>query len=240
MSQLVMVRHGQAAAFSEDSDRLTELGERQAAVLGDYWAQHGVEFDDVIVGTLRRHVQTEAQVAAAYQRAGRAWPQARSAPGWNEYNASAIMQLGAQVRELDPEFAKLVAAFEAASGGPEQNRYFQRMFEVLMARWVSGELRAHELAGFESFESFHGRVSQAFEDVLKTTGSRRVVVFSSGGPIGVTVQQALRAPKPVALELNWRVRNTSLTEYVFGRGRLSLDSFNVAPHLEGTQLQTFR
>lgn len=240
MSQLVVVRHGQAAAFSEDSDRLTELGERQAAVLGEYWVEQGVEFDEVIVGTLRRHVQTEAQVAAAYQRAGKAWPKARSVPGWNEYNASAIMQLGAQVRELDAEFAKLVDAFEAAAGGPEQNRYFQRMFEVLMARWVSGELRAHELAGFESFESFHDRVSGAFDEVLQATGSRRVVVFSSGGPIGVTVQQALRAPKPVALELNWRVRNTSLTEYVFGRGRLSLDSFNTEPHLEGTRLQSFR
>ncbi|MEY4575627.1 MAG: hypothetical protein RL701_330 [Pseudomonadota bacterium] len=237
MSQLVLVRHGQAAAFSEDSDRLTDLGERQAAVLGEYWAKQGVAFDEVVVGTLRRHVQTEAQVAAAYKRAGLPWPSARSVAGWNEYDASSVMQLGAKVREKDPEFAKLVADFEAAAGGPEQNRYFQRMFEVLMSRWVANAVSAE---GVETFEAFHARVSEAFEAILQTTSSRRVVVFSSGGPIGVSVQYAMRAPKPVALEVNWRVRNTSLTEYVFGRGRLSLDSFNVTPHLEGTTLQTFR
>jgi broad specificity phosphatase PhoE len=237
MSQLTVVRHGQAAAFSEDSDRLTELGERQAAMLGEYWVKRAVGFDDVIVGGLRRHAQTEAQVAAAYQRAGLPWPEARQVPGWNEYDAGAIMQLGAALRAQDAGFAKLVADFEAAVGTPEHNRFFQRMFEVLMARWINNEVRADHV---ESFESFHGRVSRAFEEVLGLTGNRRVVVFSSGGPIGVTVQSALRAPKPVALEINWRVRNTSLTEYVFGRGRLSLDAFNVTPHLEGTDLQSFR
>jgi len=54
------------------------------------------------------------------------------------------------------------------------------------------------------------------------------------------VQRALRAPKPVALELNWRVRNTSLTEFVFGRDRLSLDFFNTMPHLADASLQSFR
>jgi broad specificity phosphatase PhoE len=238
MSQLVVVRHGQAHAFAADSDRLTELGERQAAVLGAYWAQRGVAFDEVIVGGLRRHVQTEAQVAAAYESAGLPWPKASSDPRWNEYDAATIMQLGAKVRERDPEFAKLVAEFEAAVGGPEQNRYFQRMFEVLMASWVASDVLSDDV---ESFEAFHTRVTAAFDAVLQKTGSRRVVVFSSGGPIGVTVQHALRAPKPVALEVNWRVRNTSLTEYVFGRGRLSFDAFNSTPHLEDhVQLQTFR
>jgi broad specificity phosphatase PhoE len=236
MSQLVIVRHGQAAAFSEDSDRLTELGERQSQVLGEYWVKQGVAFDEVIIGGLRRHAQTEAQVAAAYQRAGLPWPEAQKAPGWNEYDAAAIMQLGAAVRERDPEFAKLVADFEAAAGGPERNRYFQRMFEVLMARWIGGDVHADHV---ESFEAFHTRAAEAFDAVLQQTGNRRVVVFSSGGPIGVSVQQALRAPKAVALELNWRVRNTSLTEYVFGRGRLSLDVFNVTPHLPA-ELMSFR
>ena len=237
MSQLTVVRHGQAAAFSEDSDRLTALGEQQAATLGEFWVKRGVRFDEVIIGGLRRHAQTEAQVAAAYERAGSPWPAAQTVPGWNEYDASAIMQLGAALRERDPEFAKLVSEFEAAAGTAEQNRYFQRMFEVLMARWIGDQVCADHV---ETFEAFHARVAGAFEAVLSKTGNRRVVVFSSGGPIGVTVQRALRAPKPVALELNWRVRNTSLTEYVFGRGRLSLDVFNVVPHLEGTDLQTFR
>jgi broad specificity phosphatase PhoE len=237
MSQLVVVRHGQAAAFTPDSDRLTELGERQAAVLGEFFVHKKITFDEVIVGTLRRHVQTEAQVAAAFARAGMPWPAARSEGDWNEYDATAIMQLGAALAERDPSFAKLTQDFQAAAERGDRNRYFQRMFEVLMARWVAGDLQA---AGVESYAEFHARVSRGFDAVLNAEGSRRVVVFSSGGPIGVTVQRTLRAPLPVALELNWRVRNTSLTEYVFGRGRLSLDVFNTTPHLSDDALQSFR
>jgi broad specificity phosphatase PhoE len=237
MSQLLLIRHGQAAAFSEDSDRLTELGQRQAAVLGDYFAAKGVTFDEVYVGSLRRHVQTEQQVAAAYARAGKPWPAARSVPGWNEYDASGIMAAAPLLRDKDAQFAKLVADFQAAGDRPDRNRYFQRMFETLMAGWVRGELTGAE---FESFAEFHARVSAAFEAVRSGEGSRNVAVFTSGGPIGVCVQSALSAPKPVALDLNWRVRNCSLTEFVFGRGRLSLDLFNGTPHLGDDALQSFR
>ena len=238
MSQLVIVRHGQAAAFSEDSDRLTELGERQSAVLGEYCASRKLEFDEVLVGGLRRHAQTEAQVAAAYERAGLPWPAARLLPGWNEYDAGAIMQkLGEALRERDLGFRKQVEEFQAAAGTPQQNRFFQRMFEALMARWIAGDIAVD---GVESFEAFHARVCDALDAVLGGQGSRRVIVFSSGGPIGVSVQRTLRAPKPVALELNWRVRNTALTEYVFGPGRISLDLFNATPHLADERLQSFR
>jgi broad specificity phosphatase PhoE len=69
---------------------------------------------------------------------------------------------------------------------------------------------------------------------------RRVAAFTSGGPIGVAVQIALNAPDRAGLEVNWRVRNCSLTEFLFSGERLSLDSFNAIPHLEDPALRTFR
>jgi hypothetical protein len=36
----------------------------------------------------------------------------------------------------------------------------------------------------------------------------------------------------MAMELNWRIRNCSLTELIFTRSRVSLDVFNATPHLE--------
>jgi broad specificity phosphatase PhoE len=56
-------------------------------------------------------------------------------------------------------------------------------------------------------------------------------VFTSAGPIGVAVQTVLGAKDPIAMELNWRIRNCSLTEFVFTRSRISLDAFNATPHL---------
>ena len=45
------------------------------------------------------------------------------------------------------------------------------------------------------------------------------------------MQTVLRAPEPMAIELNWRIRNCSLTEFLFSGDRVSLDAFNATPHL---------
>jgi broad specificity phosphatase PhoE len=67
-----------------------------------------------------------------------------------------------------------------------------------------------------------------------------VVVFTSGGFIGGATQQALKVSDSTALELNWRIRNCSLTEFVYTRDRFSLDSFNTIPHLSDAALWTYR
>lgn len=238
MSQLTLIRHGQTAGYSDETDRLTPLGERQALALAEYLLEQGVRFDEVVSGHLRRQVQTEEIVADRFGKAGVTWPEARRDPGWDEYNATAVAEsLAPALVERDPAFAKLVADFETKKDGPERNRYFQRMFEELMKIWIAGELRDE---GIESFDSFHGRVSEARGRILDGGGSRKVAVFTSGGPIGVCVQLALEAPPTQALHVNWRVRNGTLTEFLFSRDRVSLDSFNRYPHLKDPELQSFR
>jgi broad specificity phosphatase PhoE len=84
----------------------------------------------------------------------------------------------------------------------------------------------------ESWTTFHERVRSALKAIIDFEGpSRRVVVFTSGGPIGVAVQTVLQAPEHMAIEVNWRIKNCSLTEFIFTRGRISLDTFNATPHL---------
>ena len=64
--------------------------------------------------------------------------------------------------------------------------------------------------------------------------------FTSGGPIGACVQLSLDAPKAQTMQVNWRVKNASLTEFTFSKGRLSLDSFNREPHVQDPALSSFR
>src|SRR5438552_3423671 len=88
-------------------------------------------------------------------------------------------------------------------------------------------------AGVEAFAAFRERVGRGLRRVMDVQGSgRRVAVFTSGGVIGTAARLALDAPDRMALEVNWRVRNCSLTEFVFTKGRFTLDSFNALPHLE--------
>lgn len=235
MSHLVLIRHGQARAFDADSDRLSDLGKVQARKLGAYFVERGIQFDEVVTGPLQRQTVTAELVGEVFAAARRPWPEARVDPAWSEYDSTNILAtLLPALATQDEPFRALVEAF--ASATTDRNRHFQRMFEVLTDRWQRGTLTAE---GVEPFSTFHGRVTKALAEVTDVGDGRTVAVFTSGGPIGVCVQQALDAPPRAALRLNWRVKNASLTRFVFSKGRLSLDSFNELPHLD-SPLQSFR
>lgn len=229
MSSLVLVRHGQAMAFAEDSDRLSPTGEEQSMRLGEWWRSHGIRFDEAWSGTLRRHRRT-AELAGFSGAAADA--------DWNEYDAEGIQRTLAPVLESrDPEFRALAAAYREARGGGDPNRHFQRMFEPLVRCWASGECMP---GGFEPWRDFHARVERALRRVTASGASRSVVVFTSGGVIGTAAQIVLGAPEIAAIELNWRIRNTSLTGMLFTRDRISIDYFNALPHLDDPAVWTFR
>jgi len=202
MSTLVLVRHAQATAFEKDTDRLSAIGEQQSIRLGEYWRGLGVQFDQVYTGTMQRHLRT-AELAG--------FSKYESNAAFNEYDAYGILR-------SSPDYQR-----------PTDNRQLQTMFESTMPQWIAGTLDA---PGVETFQAFRDRVLRGFRAILETgRPSRRAVVFTSGGPIGIAVQTVLRAPEPMAIELNWRIRNCSLTEFLFTRGRVSLDIFNTTPHL---------
>lgn len=61
MGDIILVRHGQAnshATNEQDYDRLSEVGKKQAAWLGEWMRAHDYAFDHVVAGTLQRHRQT--------------------------------------------------------------------------------------------------------------------------------------------------------------------------------------
>lgn len=238
MSVLFLVRHGQASSYDHGGDHLSELGRAQARKLGEYLVRSEAHFDAAIAGTMLRQQETASIVAGAYAQAGLSFPSLQVDARWNEYDSQGL--LGALVpllAQADADFKRKVDAFEAAAGTPDQNRYFQRMFEIVMGKWVRDELTAPNV---EAFSAFHERVRAAREAVTGDPTSRRVAAFTSGGPIGVCVQAVMRAPLPTAMEINWRVRNTSLTELLYSRDRISLDVFNAVPHLPDPALLSFR
>ncbi len=228
MAHLVLVRHGQATPFEAVTDRLSPVGEAQSRKLGEYWARNQVAFDEIYTGSLVRQRRT-AELSG--------WAEAEIIPELNEYDAESVVKyLAPQLAARDPDFRKLA---EANLGeGPDRNKRFQKMFEPLMLRWITGELDSPQV---ESWRDFRERVGRGLLRVTSgQSRGRRVAAFTSGGPIGVAVQMALHAPDKTGLELNWRVRNCSLTEFLFTGGRLSLDSFNAIPHLDDPALWTFR
>lgn len=232
------MRHGQARPFEKISDQLSETGELQARMLGRYWAERKISFDEIYSGTLVRQIKTAEIAGRQFAEAGLFWPQLQSLPEFNEYDANGISEkLIPALAERDHRFRGLLVSYEQNKNAPDRNRHFQKMFEVAVAVWLSGELKVD---GIEYWSDFQSRVRAGLKRIVTAEGSgRRIAVFTSGGVIGATVQSVLEAPDKQALQINWRVKNCSLTEFTFGGGRISLDSFNAIPHLD-PEIQTFR
>jgi broad specificity phosphatase PhoE len=239
MSVLILVRHGQASFAAADYDNLSALGRDQARLLGDYWLQRNLAFDEVFAGPRARQRETAELVGARHVVAGRPWPVLNVLPELDEYDLTGLMHtLAPELVKRDTMFASLVEGYRKDPNGPDRYRRFQQMFEALTLHWQS---ESAAVDGVESWPAFRNRVQRGLHRVLRGPGrGRRVVMFTSGGFIGTAVHLALGAPDRSALEVNWRIRNCSLTEFVFSGARLSLDNFNTVPHLEDPALWSYR
>ena len=92
MSTLVVVRHGQASFFEDHYDRLSAIGRRQSRLLGEYWAERGITFDEVYTGPRERQIDTAMEVGEAFRGAGLAWPEPVVLPELDEYQAEAVLK----------------------------------------------------------------------------------------------------------------------------------------------------
>lgn len=239
MSQLFLVRHGQARLFTDNYDRLSDLGVRQSCVLGQYWAANGIRPSQVWTGSLVRQIRTAETAGEEFSNCDLRWPEPTVSEQLNEYPAEEIMQtLGGHLREADPEIATLADAFDDAGEKADRYRYFHRLLVAVTARWVEGDYECTDVP--VSWADWSGGVRKALRRIMAETGSgESVAIFTSGGPIGVCTQTILGAPDIKAAELNWRIHNGSVTRFTFSGERVSLDRFNDVAHLS-RELLTYR
>lgn len=234
-----MVRHGQASYMSEDYDRLSPLGEEQAAKLGEFWARHGLAFDVCFHGPAKRHIRTAEIAADTVRAAGLFWPELQVLPEVDEFDAFRVARLlTPRLVECDPEIRRLNDEFFANRHNPEGGRLLQKLFEAVARSWCSGQFDMPEV---ESWTQFRERVQRGVAHIRETCGSgRNVVVITSGGPIAATMAQALGLPPAAAIEFVWLARNASFAEFLYSGERFSMHSFNSIPHLDDRRLLTYR
>jgi broad specificity phosphatase PhoE len=236
---LYLVRHGQAAFLTDNYDRLSDLGKRQGACLGSWWAEQGLALDAVFSGPGERHKDTARAAATAIAECGGSLPDFEIHDGLHEFTWEALMRAGTSAAgEGDEELAPLAAGLAAAEGYREKHRAVQHFMEALTVRWVRGEIDGEDL---ESWAHFHARVNAAIEHMTRETAQgARIAAFTSGGPIALAMQRALELRPEKTLELIWTLRNGAVVEFLFSGDRFSLGSFNSAPHLPTADLWTYR
>ncbi|MBB5503522.1 histidine phosphatase family protein [Paraburkholderia sp. MM5384-R2] len=213
MAELYLVRHGQASFGSGNYDLLSEVGERQAVWLGEYFSQRDAIFDRVITGTMRRHRQT---LDGIIQGLGRTVTHIEQHAGLDEYDFHALFEA------LGPQHGALKALRHGS-----KNDFFKGLRQVLQL-WsedgIDGPIP-------EAWASFQRRVSEARRAIQDGPG-KRVLAVTSGGVMAVMAQQALRSPADTAIALNMQISNSSFCRFFFNERAWQLGSFNSDPHLD--------
>jgi len=235
MSTLVFVRHGQASLFSDDYDQLSEVGEEQSRLFGQYLARTNVKFDEVYMGPRKRHLQTANE---AHSECGNL-PEPIKLEQFDEHHVDQLVSNHLdELCELFPDLVTLRDNFHTAETPIDRQRGFARLFEAVSVMWVN---EACPDFGVESWATFKHRVSDGIDQIISQTGqSRKVLVSASAGTIVAAVHRAIQCPDEVALGLGWRVWNCSLTGFAFSGDRFTLDRFNTMSHIEDPQLWTYR
>ena len=211
MGTLYLVRHGQASFGAEDYDQLSDLGRQQSRQLGAYLQSRGLSFERVLTGSLRRHAQTLEGICE-----GAGWqltPEIN--PALNEYDSEAVIAAIHPHKLEKPD-------------SPEVYRQHFRLLRDGLAQWMAGVVTPHGMPSYEDWQ-------QGISDVLHSVrhgGHERVLLVSSGGPISTAVGHILGTSPETTIDLNMRIRNSSLTEFVFTPKRHALLTFNALPHLE--------
>ncbi len=239
MGTLYLVRHGQASLGSTHYDQLSPLGHQQAVRLGQYFREQGIAMDAVLHGTLQRQRQTwdsiakgagwladgqtQGQVRSEVQVDVRADVQVNVRDALDEYHGSAI------IRTVHPEPLEPPTT-------PEAVRHHFRLLRQGLLQWAAGNTQPEGMPTYAAF-------AQGVRDVLlevREQHSGNVLVVSSGGPIATAVGLVLGAPPPSIIEMNLRIRNTSVSELVFTPRHHSLLTFNTLAHLDGAQYEGWR
>lgn len=236
MSELILVRHGQASFGAESYDKLSDKGVEQVKILSQHWQALGERFDHIYSGTLLRQRETAQELLPLVEGEPTASVQLT---GFNEYNGDPLIR--AHLRDM-----REAGDLSGPAQWPIQDeRLFQKIFEKATARWIVDDLDPRDdIADFERWSDFKERVYAALDEVMARHGSgSRVIVSTSGGVIAMALQRVLNFPDDQVIATNWMVRNSAVSRIIYGRGKLSLTQFNNLAHLETPekqQLITFR
>jgi broad specificity phosphatase PhoE len=235
--QLVsLIRHGQAGSRT-DYDRLSDLGRRQAQMLGEWLVRQRVQFDAVVVGGLNRQRETADIALKILTQAGMTPAEILHEPGWSEFDIDAVFA------SIAPRLAKTDESFRAAyeqllrdveGGDGRVHREWTDADTAVVKSWIAGEFET----GCESWQQFTARVRAALDGLPDRS---RVGVFTSATPVGICVARCFDSCSAHRImNLAGAALNTNVTSLVRRNGDWLLGGFNLVAHLDEAALRTHR
>ena len=215
MTEIILVRHGQANSHAKDEesyDQLSELGHQQASWLGEHMKATNPHFDKVITGTLHRQADTARSMG---------YDISKQDPRLNELNYFAIAQALEQQHKIP---------------APKTPQEYAHHLPVLVSHWAQDQLTDIP----EMFSGFEARITGIIDELCGQGG--RHLLVTSGGVIGIVVRHVLGLAPDMASKVMLQVMNSSVHRLHFIHDQLLLAGFNATPHLDApdrTHARTF-
>lgn len=235
MATIYLVRHGQASFGAENYDKLSELGCRQASVVGEYFRDTGIQFDAVYSGDLSRQRET-ARLAITSQSAAVAH---HIDSRFNE------IQNDEQIKCLLPEVVKRNPAIEAlVNKGLSSSKDYQKVIDAVFNYWVTPACSDPRI---QSWADYSSNAREALDKVMREQGAGKTVgIFTSGGTLATLVAQVLGLGGEQTYQLYEPIFNCSVTQLFYSDSKVSLSYFNDCSFLRvlgqqrGENLLTYR
>jgi len=221
MGKIILIRHGKAGFGESDYDQLSDVGEYQALVTGQFLKQANIQPTRIFSGTLKRQKST-AEIAC--KNAG-FLSEIKTDSIYNEYDYQGIIDilLPGLIAE-NPSISNDID--KAFSDYPT----FERIFSLLLERWIS---KKYDANGLESFESYTNRVIKGIDRIAVNQKKDDIaLVFTSGGLIAVSMHLILGLPPISALKLGWSIYNCAITSFYVSNKKYRLETFNSVAHLQ--------
>ena len=213
MSQIYMVRHGQACLKSDNYDQLSALGHQQSQWLGEYFQSCNLKFDHIYQGDMVRHNETVDGISRGM---GVNFKAKNTMAELNEFDFESLLKV--YVQQYPEKSLPKTASI----------REYYHLLKQAMHDWSNDGLEG-DLP--ESWSQFQQRVETAYSHIQENCEGT-VLVVSSGGTNSMLLAQVLKAPAETVVELNLQSRNTGLSHFFFNKHAIRLTSFNNTPHLD--------
>jgi len=231
MSEIYLVRHAQASYLSDNYDKLSEVGEKQSQLLAKYLHEKSIKFDQAFVGPLVRQNQTFNFIKEQNDIA-----HTTNLLNLKEHEGPKALKLYYEDLINESEYVRNL--WEAFQKDPSLRRKNSLLiFEHFIRKWIRGEIRVN---GTEPWSEFKTNALFALSQIRSNTHkNQRSLVVSSGGTIAAMLSSVLKMHDMIEVaQLNYLIRNASITKLTLNKDRISLLSFNEVTHLP-VKMHTF-
>lgn len=214
MTNIYLIRHGQASAGTSYYDRLSKTGIEQAHLLGTFWKQSGFHIDAIFSGSLQRQQHTAELALAGIEHTR----PIQTLEALNEYDHHTI--------------DRLYGEGVVSDGGTDLQ--FSQYLEI-MARWrdaqATDEVQSWENFSMRGWNAIQAAV-KAHAETERSATRTNLAFFTSGGVIATILQQLLTLDFKSTMQAVWQIRNASVTSLLFNSDGVSLVDYNTVPHLQ--------